>query len=168
MKQILTKALAKMGLAEKTTPLKVGDEAPRVKGFDQDGEPVDLGEAYDQGPVLLFFFPKAGSPGCTNQVCSLCNAYEKLHRHGVRIFGVSADNREQQQRFRDRNRVPFKLLPDPDGEIIRAFHVPRIAQFAMRQTFLVKDGKIAWRDLAASTSKQAEDVLDILEAQPRL
>ena len=144
-------------------PIEVGAEAPEVEALDQDGNAVSLADAYKKGTVLVFFYPRANTPGCTAQACSLRDAYEPLTEKGVRIFGVSTDSVERQKAFQEEHNLPFTLLADVDGKICEGFGVPRRASFAARQAFLVKDGKIVWRDLSASTADQARDVLKALE-----
>lgn len=143
-------------------PLEVGAKAPDLKGLDQDGKPVDLGELYKKGIALVFFYPKANTGGCRNQVCSLRDAYETLQEKGLNVVGVSMDEQADQKRFHADNKLPYPLIADPEGKIVAAFGVPRRGKVSARQAFLVKDGKVIWRDLRASTAKQAEDVLKAL------
>lgn len=144
-------------------PIEVGAKAPAVSALDQDGKTANLADAYKEGAVLVFFYPKANTPGCTAQACSLRDAYETLTEKGVRIFGVSTDGVEKQKAFQKEHKLPFTLLADTEGKVCEGFGVPRRATFAARQAFLVKDGNIVWRDLSASTADQAKDVLKALE-----
>lgn len=143
-------------------PLEVGDEAPVLTATAHDGSAVDLGSVYSSGPVLVYFYPKADTPGCTKQACSIRDDYEAIREAGLTVYGVSTDTVEAQKAFREKYRLPFTLLADPGRELVEAFGVPSMGQFAKRQAFLVKDGRIAWRDLSASTSRQAEDVLKVV------
>jgi len=144
-------------------PIEVGVKAPEVEAVNQDGERVSLGDAYKNGTVLVFFYPRANTPGCTAQACSLRDAFEVLTDQGVRVFGVSADTIERQKAFKEEHNLPYTLLADRDGTVSKGFGVPVRAGFAARQAFLVKDGNIVWRDLNASTTEQAKDVLKALE-----
>jgi len=144
-------------------PVGVGGSAPEVKALDQDGNMVSLGDAYREGMVLVFFYPRANTRGCTAQACSLRDAYEVLTEKGVTVIGVSSDPPERQKAFRDEHALPFTLLADTGGEVSGAFGVPRRAGFTARQAFLVKQGKVVWRDLSASTTEQANDVLRAIE-----
>ncbi len=144
-------------------PLEVGAKAPDVKAVDHDGKTVSLTEAYKKDIVLVFFYPRANTSGCTAQACSLRDAYEPLTKKGVKIFGVSTDTPEAQKSFRDNHNLPFTLIADTDSKVIEGFGVPKRGNFAARQAFLVKDGVIIWRDLRASTARQAQDVLEALE-----
>lgn len=143
-------------------PLEIGAKAPELKGVDQDGKTVDLGELYKKGITLVFFYPKANTGGCRNQVCSVRDAFETLKEKGVNVVGVSMDEQADQKRFHSDNSLPYPLIADTDGKIVAAFGVPRRGKVSARQAFLVQDGKIIWRDLQASTAKQAEDVLQAI------
>jgi peroxiredoxin Q/BCP len=134
---------------------------------DQDGNPVVLDDLYAQGTVLVYFYPKAGTPGCTAQACSLRDAYEQLVDKGVTVVGVSLDNAADQKRFKKENNLPFILIPDVDRKMVDAFGVSHTAGFASREAFLIEDGQIRWHDDSASTAKQAEDVLTQLESLRR-
>lgn len=147
--------------------LAVGAEAPRLQSTDQHGQAVDLGALYDQGLVLVYFYPRAATPGCTAQACSLRDQYEVLQERGVRVVGVSTDSVEAQSRFAMDQQLPFTLLADPGHAVIDAFGVPINAGHASRQAFLIHEGRVIWRDLSASTAEQAADVLAALdELQP--
>ena len=170
MSKLLT-ALS-IGLAAATTtaavaaqPLAVGAALPAVAQKNQDGQLVQLAAAGAAGYLLVYFYPKANTPGCTSQACSLRDSYATLVEKGVKILGVSSDSVQAQKAFKDKNHLPFNLLADADATVITAFGVPKTLGFAKRQAFLFKDGKLVWRDLAAATDQQAADVLKVL-AQP--
>jgi peroxiredoxin Q/BCP len=150
-------------------PLEVGATAPAVTGLTDTGEKLDLGATYARGYTLVYFFPKADTPGCTAEGCSLRDAYQVLSDKGVTVIGVSADDVPAQKAFKEKYHFPFTLLADKEKTVINAFgvpvrEVPVVGTFAARQSFLInKDGKIVWRDLKASTKEQAADVLKALE-----
>ncbi|MGE0639372.1 MAG: peroxiredoxin [Thermoanaerobaculia bacterium] len=139
--------------------LALGAKLPAVTVNDQDGRPVDLAAAGAKGWTLVYFYPKADTPGCTKQACSLRDAYARLTDTGVTVFGVSTDNEKDQKAFQEKFRLPFELLADKDKKVVTAFGVPATMGFAKRQAFLFKDGVLVWRDLEASTEQQAADVL---------
>jgi thioredoxin-dependent peroxiredoxin len=144
-------------------PLAVGATAPRVTASDQDGKPVDLGALYDRGYVLVFFYPKADTSGCTAQACSLRDAYEELTKQGVTVVGVSVDPATAQKAFQAKHSLPYVLIADPERKVVDAFGVPLTTSgLASRQAFLIKEGKVVWCDLKASTAQQAADVLAAL------
>lgn len=145
---------------------KVGMAAPLVKAIDQDSAEVDFEAVYKSGLVLVYFYPKANTSGCTAQACSLRDAYADLQQEGLTILGVSSDGTEAQKNFKDKYNLPFRLIADKDKKVIEAFGVPTTFGYASRQAFLIKDGIIVWFDSSASTSKQAEDVqkqIDLLK-----
>jgi peroxiredoxin Q/BCP len=145
-------------------PLKVGDAAPEAASVDQDGKPVSLAGLYGKGWTLVYFYPKADTPGCTAEACSLRDAFADLTKKGVTVIGVSADEPKEQKAFKEKYHLPFTLLADSDKRVIRAFGVPTTMGFASRQSFLIKDGRIVWRDLHASTKEQAADILKAIAA----
>jgi peroxiredoxin Q/BCP len=152
----------------KADPLKVGDPAPVLSGTTETGATLNLGDVYKQQTyTLVYFYPKAGTSGCTKQGCSLRDAYEQLTQKGVAVIGVSHDTVEAQKAFKDEYHFPFPLIADHDKKVTGAFGVPDImlTGLATRQAFLIKDGKIVWADYKAATSKQADDVLKVVAAQ---
>ncbi|KXU36171.1 hypothetical protein AXK12_03925 [Cephaloticoccus capnophilus] len=151
-------------------PLAVGDTAPSVSALADNGESLDFAEVYANNRyTLVYFYPKAGTAGCTAQGCSLRDAYEELTERGVAVIGVSTDTVEAQRAFKEAQGYPFPLIADVDQKVISAFGVPMRAfggsDFASRQAFLIENGKVIWADYKASTSKQAEDVLSVIAAR---
>jgi peroxiredoxin Q/BCP len=138
--------------------LPVGAPAPTLQATNQDGERLNLGEYYRKGLVLVYFYPKADTPGCTAQACSLRDAYVDLLQDGVTVIGVSQDSPAAQKRFQAKYHLPFCLIADQDGAVAKAFQVPTMLGFTKRQAFLIRDGRIVWADFSASTDKQADDV----------
>ena len=163
--QLLTAATATIfvsnALAE---PIVNGSPLPAVVQQNQDGQMVNLTEVGAKGYMLIYFYPKADTPGCTKQACSLRDSFAMLTDKGVKVFGVSMDKVDSQKAFKDKYKLPFDLLADADGTIVKAFGVPSTMGFSKRQAFLFKDAKLVWSDLNAATEKQAEDVLKFLSA----
>jgi peroxiredoxin Q/BCP len=147
--------------------LNIGDALPAVAAEDQDGNLIQLTVAGRSGYTLVYFYPKALTPGCTAQACSLRDAYSELQNRGVRIFGVSLDTVDSQKKFQEKEHLPFALLSDRQKKVTSAFGVPLILNsLAARQAYLFKDGKLVWMDAHASTGKQASDLLEVLAQQP--
>jgi thioredoxin-dependent peroxiredoxin len=147
--------------------LNIGDALPAVAAEDQDGNLVQLSVAGKSGYTLIYFYPKAMTPGCTAQACSLRDAYSELQNKGVKVFGVSLDTKDSQKKFQEKEHLPFVLLSDRQKKVTSAFGVPLILNsLATRQAYLFRDGKLVWRDTHASTGKQASDVLGVLAQQP--
>jgi peroxiredoxin Q/BCP len=144
--------------------IQVGDKAPIASAPNQKGELINLEEVYKKGWVLIYFYPKADTPGCTDQACSLRDSYEELQEQGVIIYGVSTDSVESQTKFKEKYMLPFDLLADQKKEVVRAFQVPHLLGLTRRQAFLIQDGILVWSDESASTKEQAKDVLHALKA----
>lgn len=152
-----------MGLFSSAAPLAVGDSAPVVSGITDEGKALALKEVYDaQEYTLVYFYPKADTPGCTAQGCSLRDAYETLLEKGVAVIGVSIDSVADQKAFKEKYSLPFTLIADLDKKVVKAFGVPSMMGFAKRQAFLIKGGEIIWTDYSASTGQQAADVLKVI------
>ena len=139
--------------------LELGSPAPKLKVFTDQGTTLNLGETLSTGTTLVFFYPKAMTPGCVKQACSLRDGWDELQSRDLRIFGVSSDTVITQAQFRDKYTLPFTLLADTDGKIADAFSKSRWS----RQAYLFKDGILVWRDLKAATSKQASEVIAALD-----
>ncbi len=102
--------------------LKVGDKAPNFEALDQDGNTVKLAD-YKGKKLVLFFYPKASTPGCTMEACNLRDNYHSFLAKGYDVLGVSADAAKRQQNFIAKNELPFPLLADEDKKVINAFGV---------------------------------------------
>jgi peroxiredoxin Q/BCP len=135
--------------------IEIGQPAPQLKATIQTGDEVDLGAAFSEGITLIFFYPKADTPGCTAQACSLRDSFQELVEAGINVYGVSYDSPEKQSAFKDKYNLPFDLIADEDKQVSKSFD--RKGWFS-RQAYMVQDGKIIWRDLSASTQSQAADV----------
>lgn len=144
--------------------LKLGDKIPALTLPDQDGKPLDLPAYGSEGYLLVFFYPKANTPGCTAQACSLRDAETQLKERGVKILGISADKPDSQKKFVNEQNLPYPLIADAESKAIQAFGVEGpMFGFARRSAFLFHNGKLVWRDAKASTKDQAEIVLKALD-----
>jgi peroxiredoxin Q/BCP len=153
-----------LGLASEGSPLDVGEDAPDALVYDIEGDQVHLSRFYGPGFTLVYFYPRAETTGCTKQACSLRDGFALLRKHGVDVVGLSVDGPQAQKRFALKHHLPFTLLADPERNSAQAFGVPLIAGMFRRQSFLVRNGKIVWRDLHAATAEQAADVLKALDS----
>ena len=102
--------------------LKEGDKSPAFAGKDQNGEIVSS-ESLKGKRVILFFYPKDMTPGCTAEACNLGENYSELQKRGFEVIGVSADDEKRHQKFIDKYSLPFKLIADTGVEVIIAFGV---------------------------------------------
>ena len=104
------------------TTLKIGDKAPNFEALDNQGNTVKL-EQYSGKKLVLFFYPKASTPGCTMEACNLRDNYKLFVSKGYAILGVSADSAKRQQNWINKHELPFPLLADEDKKVIEAFGV---------------------------------------------
>lgn len=144
--------------------LEPGAEAPALSVTTHQGTELNLGDLYAKGPVLVYFYPKADTPGCTRQACNIRDNFDELTAAGIQVIGVSNDSVEDQSAFQEKYDLPFLLVADEKKELGKAFGVGSYIGIAYkRQSFLIVDGKIAWRDLKANPSTQSADILAALK-----
>jgi peroxiredoxin Q/BCP len=147
-------------------PLAVGSAAPKVAALSEAGVSVNLADMYSkQIYTLIYFYPKADTPGCTAQGCSLRDSYEVLTQKGVAIVGVSTDSVKAQADFKTKYKFPFTLLADTEKAVLKAFGVGSTFGFSSRQAFLIEGGKIVYADHKGSTKQQADDIMKFLATQ---
>ncbi len=145
-------------------PLAVGAPTPHLSAPDADGTPVDLGAVLAKGWTLVYFYPKAGTKGCTAQACSLRDSFPALQGKGVTVIGVSLDPVDALAKFRNENQLPFTLISDPERIVAEAFGVPSLPTgLDKRQAFLIHDGTVVWRQLDATTETEGADTLKAYE-----
>lgn len=148
------------------TTLKVGDKAPNFEALDQNGTTVKL-EDYKGKKLVVFFYPKASTPGCTAEACNLRDNYQTFLAKGYAILGVSADSAKRQQNFSTKNELPFPLLADEDKVVINAFGVWGPKKFMGREydgihrtTFVIdENGSIEEIITKVKTKAHAEQIL---------
>ena len=104
------------------TTLKIGDKAPQFKAKDQYGKTIELNN-FKGKKVVLFFYPKASTPGCTVEACNLRDNYQSFQSKGYEILGVSADSEKRQLNFSNKQELPYSLLADEDKSVIMAYGV---------------------------------------------
>lgn len=104
------------------TNLIIGDKAPSFSAKDQDGNLHKLSD-YSGKKLVVFFYPKANTPGCTAEACDLRNNFERFQNHNYALLGVSADSAKSQSNFKNKYDFPFPLLADEGKEVIQAFGV---------------------------------------------
>ncbi len=104
------------------TTLQVGDKAPNFSALDQDGNSHSL-QDFSGKKLIVFFYPKASTPGCTAEACNLSDNYSELQKQGYEILGVSADSAKRQSNFKNKYEFPYPLLADEDKSVIEGFGV---------------------------------------------
>ena len=146
--------------------LQVGDIAPDFEVKNQHGEPVKLSD-FRGRKVVLYFYPKDDTPGCTAQACNLRDNYSKLLKQGYQVLGVSVDNEKKHQKFITKYELPFPLLADTEHEIVEKYGVwqeksmfGRKYMGIMRYTFVIDEkGKIEDIITKVDTKNHADQIL---------
>ena len=147
--------------------LNVGDTVPSFSAPDQDGNTINLSD-YTGKKLILFFYPRANTPGCTAEACNLRDNYKALQDEGYELLGVSEDSQKKQANFKNKYEFPFPLLADEDHAVINAFGVWGPKKFMgkefdgiHRKTFVVNgDGKVAKVIDKVKTKDHAAQLLD--------
>jgi len=153
------------------THLKEGDKAPEFEGVNQKEETIKLSD-FSGKKVILYFYPKDMTPGCTAQACNLGENYSALTNKGIEVIGISADSVKRHQKFTDKYDLPFNLIADEDKEIIKAYGVwgmkklyGREYEGIYRETFIIDEkGIIEKIILKVKTKTHTEQVLELLES----
>lgn len=149
------------------TELKEGTQAPIFEGVDQNGKKISLSD-FKGRKVILYFYPKDDTPGCTAQACNLRDNYQDLISKGFQVIGVSTDSVKSHKKFEDKYELPFPLIADEDQKIVGQYRVWGEKQFmgktymgTTRTTFLIdEDGKIKKVISKPDTKNQTQQVLD--------
>lgn len=149
------------------TTLKAGDKAPDFKAEDQDGNNITLSD-YKGKKLVLFFYPKASTPGCTAEACNLSDNYEAMSAKGYDILGVSADSKKRQQNFRNKYDFKYPLLADEDKKVIQAYGVWGPKKFMgkeyegiHRTTFIIDENGIIEEVIEkVKTKAHAEQIME--------
>lgn len=146
--------------------LKIGDKAPLFEGVNQNNETIKL-YTFLGKKVVIFFYPKASTPGCTAEACNLRDNYERFLDKNYILIGVSADSVKRQKNFSDKNKLPYSLIADEDKKIINAYGVWGPKKFMgkeydgiHRTTFLIdENGKIENIISKVNTKNHTEQLL---------
>ncbi len=154
--------LSLVGQANKVE-LNVGDEAPEFTLPGSDGEEYTLSELLEQGPVVLAWFPKADTPGCTAQCKDITSNGRLIREYNVSYFMISVDTPEDNQKFAEKYNADFPILSDADKSVAKQYGVLSVHGWPARHTFYIgKDGKILEIDQKVKTKTAAADMAAIL------
>ncbi|MGB3206155.1 MAG: peroxiredoxin [Crinalium sp.] len=138
--------------------LTVGTTAPEFTAKDTNGNTVSLSNLAGK-KVVLYFYPKDDTPGCTKQACSFRDNYSAYQGKDIVVLGISKDDETSHQAFTEKYNLPFPLLADVDGSIIKAYDVDG-GGYAKRVTYVVdENGKIIHVDSSVKTETHASDIL---------
>ncbi len=154
------------------TSLEKGDPAPDFQGVDQNGNPVKYGD-FKGKRLILYFYPKDDTPGCTAEACNLRDNYQELLDRGFSVVGVSPDSPEKHQKFISKYELPFPLIADTEKEVLKAYGVwgekkmyGRAYDGVFRTTFVIsKEGTIEAVFKKVKTKDHTAQILDALTAE---
>ena len=148
--------------------LKVGDKAPNFTLNDKDGNAVSLSDFLGK-KVVLYFYPKDNTPGCTRQACAFAGAYGEFQRRGIEVIGISKDSVASHVKFAEKYSLPFVLLADPEREAIEAYGVwqekklyGKLSFGVVRATFIIDENGII--ETVMPKVKPDTNATEILEA----
>jgi peroxiredoxin Q/BCP len=147
--------------------LKVGDKIPRFTAKDTNGNIFDSSIVLNKKPVVIYFYPKDDTPGCTKEACSFRDDLKTLEKIGAQIIGISVDDSDSHSKFANKYHLPFPLLADQDGKVAESYGALNnllVIKIAKRYTFLINpSGKIAKVYLSVDTSKHSQEIIDDLK-----
>ena len=130
------------------TKLKVGDTAPEINSVNQNGDTISLSQ-FKGKKIILYFYPKDMTPGCTAQSCNLSENYVKLQKNGFEVLGVSCDSVERHQKFIEKYSLPFNLISDEEKKVVKDYGVWGLKKFMgkeymgiNRTTFIINESGI--------------------------
>ncbi len=148
--------------------LKEGDKIPEILGVDQDGKEVKASD-YTGSKLVLYFYPKDSTPGCTAEACSFRDNFSSLHKAGYQILGVSVDDEKSHKKFIEKQQLPFPLIADTDKKLVEAFGVWGEKSFmgrkfmgTIRTTFLINESGIIEKVIGPKEIKTKEHATQIL------
>lgn len=150
--------------------LKIGDMAPDFTARNQNGEEVSLSD-YRGKKVILYFYPKDNTPGCTKESCDFRDNYETLTKDGFEVIGVSADSEKSHQKFIEKFDLPFTLISDSEKEVLKLYGAWGRKKFMgkeydgiLRKTFLIgADGKIEQIIEKVKTKEPTKQLLELID-----
>lgn len=148
--------------------VQVGDEAPDFSLPSQDGTQVSLRDRFTQRVVVLYFYPKDNTPGCTAEACAFRDSHEVFAEAGAEVIGVSSDSVESHQKFVGKHELPFTLLSDRGGAVRRQYGVRKAMGILPGRVTYVIDRQGVVRHIFASMTNISQHVNDALEIVRKL
>ncbi|MGC4128252.1 MAG: thioredoxin-dependent thiol peroxidase [Bergeyella sp.] len=152
--------------------LKIGDRLPEFIGTNQNGKTINS-ENFKGKKLIVFFYPKASTPGCTMEACNLRDHFSVLEKQGFQLLGISADSEKRQKNFSEKNNLPFDLIADENREICEKFGVWQLKKFMgrefmgiVRTTFVFDENGICIQVIDKVKTK--EHAAQILEEKGRI
>ncbi len=118
--------------------VQIGDKTPDFELADQTGNRVRLYDLIGKQNIVLFFYPKDNSPGCTREACAFRDSYEVFQEQGTEVIGISSDNEDSHKKFSEKHKLPYTLLSDKEGKVRKLFGVPKTMGFLPgRVTYII-------------------------------
>lgn len=159
-----------MASEAKAKELKVGDKAPAFSLKNTEGKTVKLSD-YKGKKVVLYFYPKDNTPGCTKEACGFRDDFAQLKKRGVEVVGVSGDDQNSHQKFTEKFSLPFTLLSDPTHEMMEKYGAwgeknlyGKKSMGVLRTTYIIdEEGKIAHMFKKVKTDTHSQDVLKVID-----
>ena len=149
--------------------LKEGDSAPDFSGIDQNGNQIKLSD-FSGKKLILYFYPKDDTPGCTKEACNLRDNYQELKNNDFEVIGVSADNSAKHLKFIDKYELPFSLIADTDKTIINAYQCWGLKKFMgreydgiLRKTFVIENNTIVKLFEKVKTADHFQQIMEALD-----
>ena len=149
--------------------MNIGDKAPEILGTDEKGNEIRLSD-YRGKKVVLYFYPKDSTPGCTTQACNLRDNYAALHEAGYEVIGASIQDAKSHQRFIEKNQLPFTLIADTDMKLVQEFGVwgeksmcGRKYMGTFRTTFIINEEGVIERIISPKEVKTKDHAAQILK-----
>ncbi|SHJ85849.1 peroxiredoxin [Pseudozobellia thermophila] len=146
--------------------LKVGDEIPDFTLPDQYGKVFSSADLKGKKPMVIYFYPKDDTPGCTKEACGFRDGYEQFQELGAEVIGISSDSSEKHRNFAEKHRLPFTLLADTDKKVRKAFKVEKhLLILPGRETYVVdRKGKVAMVFNSMGASRHIQEALKALKS----
>ena len=148
--------------------MEIGSKAPEILGKDSNGNEIRLSD-FSGKKLVLYFYPKDSTPGCTSEACNLRDNYNELRRQGYEVVGVSVDSEKSHQRFIEKNNLPFPLISDTDKQLVEQFGVwgekkmaGRTYMGTFRTTFIINEQGIVERIIGPKEIKVKDHTAQIL------
>jgi peroxiredoxin Q/BCP len=138
--------------------VKVGDPAPDFTALSSAGTTVHLKEKIGEAPIVLYFYPKDDTPGCTTEACGIRDNFAAFRKLNAIVYGISYDSVDSHKKFAEKYKLPFLLLSDSEKSIAKAYGADGLI-FAKRMTFIIdKSGKIAWMNPSVTPSTHSAEL----------
>ena len=146
--------------------ISIGDTIPDFKLTDQNGNEFDSTSVKGKSKLVIYFYPKNFTPGCTKEACSFRDSYEDFEALGATVIGISADSKKSHERFANKYNLPFTLLSDENGKVKRKFGVKNelFGLLPGRETYIVgQDGSVLYVFNSMNASRHIKKALEVLK-----